>query len=183
MTCLSLHGRSIAWRGLAAAALALSLTLGSAQAADDRLPTVDEAAAELVTLTQKLTPFTFRYDAAAKEMVYREVIESTDKATDNRPGELRVRVDRLDPKRINYVAGAGLKMVIQGRPIAGGMNFFCLPEQRCVRRGFPDPQTGRLDADPSDEGHYTLDIAEGGILNDLRRFAGLVQILAGHDPE
>jgi hypothetical protein len=182
MTFFQYLGPSIAQRILTTA-VALLLGLGSALAADDRLPTVDEAAAELVTLTQKLTPFTFRYDAANKEMIYREMIESGDKATNNRAGELRVRVDRLDPKRITYLPGVGMKMVVQGRPIAGGMSFFCLPDQRCVRRGYPDPQTGRLDAEPSAEAHYTLDIAEGGILNDLRRFAGLVQILAGHDPD
>lgn len=181
MTCLQSLGLSIA-RRILLSVLILMPGLGSASAADDRLPTVEEAAAELVTLTQTLTPFTFRYDAENKEMIYREVIESSNEATNKRIGELRVRVDRLDPKRINYVQGAGMKMVIQGRPIAGTMSFFCLSDQRCVRRGFPDPQTGRLEAEPSTEAHYDLDVVEGAILNDLRRFAGLVQILAGHDP-
>jgi len=181
MTCLQPPRSSIA-RRLFLSALLLVLGLGSVSAADDRLPTVEEAAAELVTLTETLTPFTFRYDAESKEMIYREVIESSNEATNKRTGELRVRVDRLDPKRINYAPTAGMKMVIQGRPIAGAMSFFCLSDQRCVRRGFPNPQTGRLEAEPSTEAHYNLDVVEGAVLNDLRRFAGLVQILAGHDP-
>jgi len=172
---------------IVSAALALlfgTSSLLAQSAPNDPLPTVEEAAAELVGLTEKLTPFSFRYVPEAKLMIYREIIESTDKAQNNRIGELHVRVDRIDPTRINYSPGTSNMgtLAIGGRNIAGGILFFCKPDQKCLRRGFPDPQTGQLAGEESGEDHYVLDIVEGVILNDLRLYAGLVQILAGHDP-
>jgi len=171
-------------RWFSSIALAIFLGLGSAAAQEEPLPTPEEAAAELVALTEKLTPFSFRYVPAAKLIIYSEVIESGDNALNNRIGELHVRVDRIDPKRINYSPGTSNfgTLTVHGRNIAGGIRFFCKPEQQCLRRGFPDPKTGHLIGEESAEDHYVLDIVEGAILNDLRLYAGLVQVLAGHDP-
>ena len=140
-------------------------------------PTPEAAAAELVDLTIQLTPFTMTYDRRLKVLAYSEVVESGDKAVNNRIGRLEVRLDRMDPKRINYQpdksAGA---IMIKGRTIAGQIYFFCHPGQRCVRRGFADAN-GRLQADESTEEGFTIDVYAGNILDDLRLYAGLVQVL------
>ncbi|MSP49955.1 MAG: hypothetical protein EXQ95_11610 [Alphaproteobacteria bacterium] len=145
--------------------------------AEPERPTPEVAAQELVELTTALTPFTVVYDRAAKKLMYTEVVESGNPALDKRTGRLEVRLDRLDPKRINYQTDKSPgPLLIKGRTIAGQMHFFCNADQRCIRRGFPDA-SGNLNAEESNESTFTLDVYAGNILNDLRLYAGMVQVL------
>ena len=166
-------------RSLLAALIVLLTVAGAVRAQTDERPrpTPEEATTELVELTTQLTPFTMTYDRRSKILAYSEVVESADKTVSDRVGRLEVRLDRVDPKRINYQPdkSAG-PILIKGRPIAGQIHFFCRPDQRCIRRGFADAN-GHLNSGESTETEFTIDVSQGSVLNDLRLYAGLVQVL------
>ena len=165
-------------RAMAVSIWFLGVAAGVARGEENTPLTPDEAAEELASLTARLTPFTASYDRATKVLTYREIVESGDATLNNRHGELQVRLDRLDPKLMNYQASKGMFLVhIRGRQVVGQMYFFCRKAQRCVRRGFPDSVTGVLTADETDEEGYIIDVVEGHVINDMLRYAGLLQVL------
>ena len=170
--------RSTLIRTMMAAIVLSAVVIGRAQGDVGGPPTPEAAAEELVTLTASLTPFTMSYDLKAKVLTYREVVESGDKSLNNRIGELQVRLDRLDPTKMNYqtLTDAGT-VYIRSQEIVGQMFFYCRAKERCLRRGFPDEQNGTLTSDESEEEGYTLDVVADHVINDMLRSAGLLQVL------
>ena len=139
--------------------------------------TPEEAAAELVKLTDKLMPFAVAYDRDSKALTFTEVVESGDKALNNRIGQLQLRLDRADIAQIKYLANVDLvPIAIKGQKLAGKIYFFCLADRRCVRRGFPDAKTGLGDRE-WDESEAGIAVFEGITVGDLQRYAALVQVL------
>ncbi len=158
------------------AVLALILGFGFAGPVHAEEPmTVAEVIAELEDLTPKITPFTVRHDAATKTLTFREVVESSNAALQGRVGELHARLDRMDSKRLHYQAGHPiLTLKIQGKSLAGTVSLFCLPNTKCISRGFNDSGAPAKITE-SDEESFALDVFDGTTTNNqLQRFANLI---------
>ena len=160
------------------AVLALVLAAGGSVRAEEPM-SADEVAVELVELTPKVTPFTVAYDKQAKTLIFNEEIESTDKSVKGRIGELRVRLDRMDSKRMNFEGGdPRMTLLIKGRRIGGQVRLHCRANARCVSRGFNDSIAPSSVAETDEEG-FSIDIfANTTSFDQLRRFATLIQNLA-----
>lgn len=154
----------------------LALMLGFAGPALAEEPMTEaEVVAELEALTPKLTPFTVKHDAATKTLIFREVVESSNAALKGRIGELHARLDRMDAKRLHYQAGHPLlTLKIQGKALAGVVSLYCLPNAKCISRGFNDSIAPPRITE-SDEKEFSLDVFDDAItVNQLQRFANLI---------
>lgn len=161
---------------LRSAVLALAL-MGGEVLAEEPL-TVEEVVTELVELTPKLTPLTVKYDADTKTLIFNEVVESGDKSINGRIGELRARLDRMDPKRLYYQAGnAKMTLLIKGKPLAGQVYLHCQANARCVSRGLYDATAPATVAETTDAS-FAIDIFDDSITyNQLHRFGDLIRHL------
>jgi hypothetical protein len=155
------------------------MALGAGGSAEEPM-TTDEVVAELIEITQEVTPFSVTYDKDQKSLIFREVVESADKAVAGQIGELRARLDRMDPARINYSPLEGgpvpIPIVIKGKLIAGRANFFCRAEQNCIARGLR-PETEAASLVDGAERTFGLDIYNDVTIGRVRRFADLIQHL------
>lgn len=166
--------RVLGWVHLVVCLVALSAMPGKA---DDVL-TTDEVVAELLELTPKVTPFTVTVDRDAKWIIFREVLESKDRSVPTRIGELRARLDRMDPTRMHYATlEPGLfRIVVQGKPIAGRANFFCRENEKCIARELRE-EGAPVGLTDGDERTFGIDIFNDVTFNELHRFADLVRHL------
>lgn len=156
------------------AVLAMTLSCAVPALAEEPM-TVAEVVAELEELTPKLTPFTVKHDAATKTLIFREEVESSSEALKGRVGELHARLDRMDSKRLHYQAGHPiLTLKIQGKALAGTVSLFCLPNSKCISRGFNDSAASAKIVE-SDEEAFALDVFDGTTtINQLQRFGNLI---------
>jgi hypothetical protein len=155
------------------------MALGAGGSAEEPM-TTDEVVAELIEITQEVTPFSVTYDKDQKWLIFREVLESTDKTVPVQVGELRVRLDRMDPARINYSPLEGgavpIPIIIKGKLIVGRANFYCRADQNCIARGLRrETEAARL-VDGT-ERTFGLDIYQDVTIGRVRRFADLIQHL------
>ncbi len=164
-------------RLIGSAIVTLALLPATGALAEEPL-SVEEVVVELVDLTPKLTPFTVKYDKDAKTLIFNEVIENSDKSLNGRIGELRARLDRMDPKRIHYQVGhSKMTLLIKGKPIAGQVFLHCQANARCVSRGFNDSTAPVSVAETSDE-KFAVDVFDDSITySQLQRFADLIRHL------
>lgn len=175
--CADLVWSKLSRRVVLSAVLALVLAAGGSARGEEPM-TTDEVAAELAELTPKVTPFTLAYDKQTKSIIFNEVIESSDKSLKGRIGELRARLDRMDPKRMNYEGGnPQMTLMMQGKPIGGVVRFHCRENARCVSRGFNDSSSPSSVVE-TDEPGFLIDIfADTATFNQIRRFGTLIQHL------
>jgi hypothetical protein len=137
----------------------------------------DEVFDELSSINSRVTPFVVRYDRTTNMLIYRETVQDAGGTAVPRDAEAQLNLANLDPKRIDYQSATGFNVLIKGRLIVGQVRFFCLEGKRCIRRGFVSTQSGRLEAEESDETVFRLDVFEGTVINDLVHYSSLVQQL------
>jgi hypothetical protein len=173
------HAFSLAAALLLGGFLATAGKTVRAEQAKEEPMTTEEVVLELTVLTQKVTPFWVTYDHDAKWLIFREVLETTNKAAPVRIGELRVRLDRLDRTRVNYsvLEGGLIPIVLKGKPIAGRANFHCLEGEKCIARVLRGENEPAVFLDNS-ERTFGIDIFNDVFLGDLRRFTDLIGHLA-----
>ena len=179
MPMLTEHVRRRFRQPLLWAALAIVAIAPTAQADDPKTAeppmTVEEVVAELAELTPTITPFTVTFDAATKALHFHEILETLDKVPAGRVGELRARLDRMDPKRMNYTTlEAGMiPIILKGKSVVGRANFHCREGEMCIARQL------RLASEPRSltdgvEQTFGIDIFDGTTFGQLHRFADLI---------
>lgn len=153
------------------------IALGAGSSAEEPM-TTDEVVAELVAIAQEVTPFTVAYDKEQKWLIFREVLETSDTTAPVRIGELRARLDRMDPKRINYtpLEGGMFSIILKGKTVVGRVNFFCRDNQNCVARSLHGDKV-TADFVDGEERTFGLDIFKDVTIGQIRRFADLIQHL------
>ncbi|MBM3546924.1 MAG: hypothetical protein FJX54_08220 [Alphaproteobacteria bacterium] len=160
---------------LAAAAAVIAGTIAPATTArSDEPMTTEEVVQELTELTAKITPFTVTYDKDGKWLVFREEVESSNKSAPVQIGELRARLDRMDRTRMRFAPGAGgIRIQIKGKTLAGQAHFFCREGMKCIARELRGEQVAASFVDGA-ELSFGIDIYEGSLTTEVRRFADLI---------